>query len=284
MQRGFALRISPAAGFLIIFFLVPLGVLLAYSFATSTFVSLHFGFSGENYREAVESSLFRRVYARSIWGGVLTGALSVVLAYPLAYAITLGPLRRRGDLVLFLVLVSLFSAYIVRVYAFRTVLGRSGALNTGLEAIGVIDEPLTFLLYSKFALILTYVNVLVPLAVLPLYAALTGVDRQFLEASRTLGASPVKTLTRVTLPLSSRGILAAFVLTFVGAAGDYVTPQLVGGPRGILIGNVIVARFGIAFDWPLGSAMTFVLVVLMGLTVAAVATLLRLVRLRDRPA
>lgn len=284
MGRPFLLRVSPTLLFFLVFFVVPLGVLLAYSFARATFVSLDFGLSPANYVEAFESSLFRNVLWRSIWVGALAGVVSVCLAFPLAYAITLGPLRRRGDLILFLVLVSLFSAYIVRVYAWRTLLGRNGAINSGLEAIGVIDEPLDFLLYNRFALILTFVNVLVPLAVLPLYASLSGVDRQLLEASKSLGASPLRTLRQVTLPLASRGILAAFVLCFVIAAGDYVTPQLVGGPSGILIGNIIVARFGISFDWPLGSALAFVLVLLMGLAVLLTVAVFRILGLRDRPA
>ena len=282
-MRGFGVRIGPAGLFLACFFLVPLGVLVAYSLGSSTFVSMEFGHSPENYREVLESSLFRSVYGRTLLIGVLVGALSVALAYPFAYAITLGPLRRHGELLLFLVLVSLFSAYIVRVYAWRTLLGREGAINSGLEAIGVINGPLEFLLYSRFALVLTLVNVLVPLAVLPLYASLSGLDPQLREASRSLGASPTSTLLRVTLPLTSRGLYTAFLLCFVIAAGDYVTPQLVGGPDGLLVGNLIVARFGIAFDWPLGAAMAFVLVAAMTLVVGAIVLVLRRAGLRDAP-
>jgi spermidine/putrescine transport system permease protein len=283
MGRGFAIRVAPAAVFLAAFFVVPLGVLVTYSVGTSTFVSLEFGFSPDNYLDVLESSLFRSVYVRTLLIGALVGAVCVAVAYPFAYAITLGPLRRHGDLLLFLVLVSLFSAYIVRVYAWRTLLGNNGAINSGLDAIGVIGEPLDFLLYSRFALVLTLVNVLVPLAVLPLYASLSGLDPQLSEASRTLGASPLRTLWAVTLPLSSRGIYTAFLLCFVLAAGDYVTPQLVGGPNGLLVGNLIVARFGVAFDWPLGAAMAFVLVVAMAVVVAAIILAARRAGLRDVP-
>jgi ABC-type spermidine/putrescine transport system permease subunit I len=127
------------------------------------------------------------------------------------------------------------------------------------------------------------VNILVPLAVLPLYASFSGVDRQVLEAARSLGASPLRTVWSVLLPLTSRGVYAAFLLTFVIAAGDYVTPQLVGGPSSLLVGNLIVARFGLAFDWPLGAAMAFVLVVVLAVVMVVTILAFRRLGLRDRP-
>jgi spermidine/putrescine transport system permease protein len=284
LLKSFLARVSPATLFLLIFFLVPVAVLCAYSFGHSTPFSLSFGLSPDNYVEAFQTSLFRRLLWRSLWIGSLTGALCVVLAYPLAYAITLGPLRRRGDLILLLVLVSLFSAYIVRVYAWRTLLGRNGVINSALESLGLIGEPLDFLLYSRFAVAVTLINVLVPLAVLPLYSSLAGTDRQLLEAAKTLGASPLQAFWRITLPLSSKGVLAAFALCLIIAAGDYVTPQLVGGTSGQLLGNVIVRRFGLAFDWPLGSALAFVLIAAIALTVVLVAAAFRVLRLREEPA
>jgi spermidine/putrescine transport system permease protein len=284
LLKSFLIRVSPATVFLLVFFLVPVGVLCAYSFGHSTPFSLSFGLSPDNYVEALTTSLFRKLLWRSIWLGGLIGALCVVLAYPLAYAITLGPLRRRGDLILLLVLVSLFSAYIVRVYAWRTLLGRNGVINSALESLGLINNPLDFLLYSRFAVAVTLINVLVPLAVLPLYSSLAGTDRQLLEAAKTLGASPLQAFWRITLPLSSKGVIAAFALCFIIAAGDYVTPQLVGGTSGQLLGNVIVRRFGLSFDWPLGSALAFVLIAAMALTVVLVAAVFRVLRLRGEPA
>jgi len=284
LLKAFLIRVSPATVFLLIFFLVPVGVLCAYSFGHATPFSLSFGLSPDNYVEALETPLFRKLLWRSIWLGGLIGALCVALAYPLAYAITLGPLRRRGDLILLLVLVSLFSAYIVRVYAWRTLLGRNGVINSALESLGLIGDPLDFLLYSRFAVAVTLINVLVPLAVLPLYSSLAGTDRQLLEAAKTLGASPLQTFWRITLPLSSKGVIAAFALCFIIAAGDYVTPQLVGGTSGQLLGNVIVRRFGLSFDWPLGSALAFVLIGAMALTVVLVAAAFRVLRLRGEPA
>ena len=283
MARPFLLRIGPAALFLGVFFLVPLLVLFAYSFGSSTFVAIEFGTSLENYRGAFTRSLYPELILRSVLIGLVTGLVCLGLAYPLAYAITLGPLRRRGDLVLFLVLVSLFSAYIVRVYAWRALLGTNGAINSGLGALGVIDAPLEFLIYNRFAVVLTLVNVLLPIAVLPLYSALSGVDRQLLEAARVLGASPWRAFREVTLPLSVGGVQTAFALCFVLAAGDYVTPQLVGGTSGQLIGNVIASRFGVAFDWPFGSALAFLLLLAMAACVGLFVLVCRALGLRDTP-
>lgn len=283
MKRAFAIRATPTALFVGVFFFIPVGVLFAYSFGTSTYLSITLGHSLANYREALTNSLYIDILLRSLWVGALVGALAVLISYPLVYAITLGSLRRYGEFILFLVIVSLFSAYIVRVYAWRTVLGRNGVVNSALSGLGIIDHPLTFLLYSRFAVVVTLVNVLIPLAVLPLYSALTGVDPQVVEASGTLGASPLQTLGRVVLPLSIRGVISAFALCFIVAAGDYVTPQLVGNGSSQLLGNIIVQWFGVSYNWPLGSALAFVLLAAVGLTVGAFVVLTRLAGLRDTP-
>lgn len=280
----FLVRIGPAGLFVLVFFLVPVGVLFAYSLGQTTYISFEFGTSFHNYVEGFTTPLYTSLITKSIVIGAITGFASVVLAYPLAFAITLGPLRKRGDLVLFIVLISLFSAYLVRVYAWRTLLGRRGAINTGLEALGLINEPLHFLIYSRFAVVLTLVNVLIPLAVLLLYSSLASVDRDCLEAARNLGASPWRAFWTVTLPLSIKGVQAAFALCFIIAAGDYVTPQLVGGTRGQMLGNVISDQFGVTFNWPLGSALAFMLVGAIALGVLAFVAACRVLGLRDRPA
>ena len=282
--RSFALRASPATVLLVVFGLVPLAVLFAYSFGHSTFTTLTFGTSLSNYSRVLGQSLYVTLLGRSLWIGALAGLVSVVVAFPLVYAITIGRLRRHGDVVLFLVLVSLFSAFIVRAYAWRSLLGRDGVVNSGLEAIGVIDRPLDVLLYSRLAVIITMVNVLVPVAVLPLFAAMSRVDPQVIEASRTLGASPAQTLVRVTLPLAIRGVQAAFALTFIVAAGDYVVPQLVGSGSSQLVGNVIVQTFGVAFDWPLGAALATALIVGILVVIAFFLGLCNILGLRSRPA
>jgi len=282
MVKRFALMAAPAGLFMALFFVIPCGVLFAYSFGHASYVDITFGTSPESYLKVVTSPLFREVILRSLLTGGCVGLASVVLAFPLAYAITLGPLRRAGTLILLLVIVSLFTAYIVRIYAWRALLGRNGVISQMLTGAGLTDAPLEAFSFSKAAVIVTLISILVPVAVLPLTSALSGVSSQCIEAARSLGATTFGALVRITIPLASRGIVAAFALTFVVAAGDFVTPQLLGGPQAQLAGNAIVGRFGLSFDWPLGSAIAFTLVVTMGIFLWAIAALLRRLGLRDR--
>jgi spermidine/putrescine transport system permease protein len=256
---------TPLALFTLTFFLVPLGALFAYSLGTSTAISISFGHNLENYSKALTDPFYLRLTGRALANGAMVGLISVALAYPFAYAITLGPLRRKGEAFLLLVLISLFASYVVRVYAWRTLLGSEGIINGALSYVGI--GPLTFLLFSRTAVVLTLVNVLVPLAVLPIYSSLVQVDRSLLEAARDQGAGPLRSVVRVALPLSTRGLNAAFALCFIIAAGDYVTPQLVGGTSGQQIGNVIADQFGVSFNWPLGAALSFVLLLFAGIVV-----------------
>lgn len=265
-RRLFTLRLSPLLVFVGLFFLVPLGALFAYSLGSTTFVDVKLGTSFHNYATAFGDTFYLRLFGRAIVNGLLVAVFCVLLGYPFAYAVTLGPLRRRGELFLLWMLISLFASYIVRVYAWRTLLGSSGILNTALGYVGL--GPWNFLIFNRISVVLTLVNVLVPLAVLPIYSALHQVDASLLEAARDQGATARQALQKVILPLSQRGITAGFALCFVLAAGDYVTPQLVGGVSGQQIGNVISDKFGVSFNWPLGAALSFVLILFMGAVVA----------------
>lgn len=283
MLRRFGLMTAPAGLFMAIFFIVPLGVLFAYSFGATNGIDVSFGLSFDNYAKVVTSPLFRDLIWRSLWVGSCVGILSIVLAFPLAYAITLGPLQRAGTFILLLVIVSLFTAYIVRIYAWRTLLGKQGAIGQLLAAAGVPGEPLAALSYSKAAVIITLISILVPVAVLPLTSALSGIPPSCIAAARSLGATAFGAFARITVPLASRGIISAFALTFVIAAGDFITPQLLGGPQAQLAGNAVVSRFGLSFDWPLGSAIAFTLIFLMGALLWAMTFILRRLGVKDRP-
>jgi spermidine/putrescine transport system permease protein len=264
-RRWFVARLTPLAIFLTVFFFGPFVILLLYSFGSSTIFELKFGTSLANWTAVLTDSFYLRLLGRSILVGVLVGVISVLLAFPFAYAITLGPLRRRAEFFLFAVLISLFSAYVVRIYAWRTLLGRNGIINKTLGVIGI--DPLDILLFNRGAVVLTLVNVLVPMAVLPIYSALAQVDPALIEAAHDSGAGPMRTLFSVAVPLAANGINAGFALCFLIAAGDYVTPQFVGGIDGQMLGNVIADQFGVAFNWPLGSALAFMLVAAMALVV-----------------
>jgi spermidine/putrescine transport system permease protein len=171
------------------------------------------------------------------------------------------------------------SGYLVRIYAWRTILGDEGVINQTLITLGLIQQPLSFLLFSRIATIIVFVNFLTPLAILPIYAALQNVRDEEIEAARDLGASAAAAFWRVTLPLAWGGIFSAFALTFIISAGDYVTPQLVGGTSGGMIGRTIASTFGTAFNWPLGAALSFLtlafVLVILGMLRAASARIVR---------
>jgi ABC-type spermidine/putrescine transport system permease subunit I len=278
------LPVLPAIAWIGLFFCAPVAVLFLYSLGRSTIISSTFGHSLLNYANVLKDPSLRELIWRSMWMGTVAGLACVVIAYPLVYAITLGPLRRYGPQILFLVLLSLFAAYIVRIYAWRTLLGSDGIINRALEGVGVINHPLSFLLYTRFAVILTLINVSLPFAVVPLYASLTGLDPELVAVAQSLGATPAQAFRRVTLPLSSRGIRVGFALCCIGAAGDYVTPQLVGDPNSQLAGTSISNYFGVDFNWAAGSALAFLLVLAVALCVLAVFAAMRVAGLKERPA
>jgi len=169
-------------------------------------------------------------------------------------------MKRLRDLILFLIVISLLSSYLVKVYAWRTILGNNGLINTTLMYLGIIREPLEFLLFSKVSVFVSLLHILIPFTILPMYSALLNVDPVLFEAARDLGANPVHTFLKVTLPLSIPGIKTAFIFSFIIASGDYIIPQLLGGTSGLMIGKVIADQFGIVFNWGEGSSLVFLLI------------------------
>lgn len=263
-------QLAPSVLFLAIFLVGPVAVFLVYSFWTVEAYDLTATWTLQNYREALTEPIYRTLFVQTLATAGGAALLTVAIAYAYAHAIRFH-LRRWQEPLLFLVVVALFSGYLVRIYAWRTILGDEGVINGLLLALGVVREPLSFLLFSRIATAIVLINFLVPLAVLPIYAALQNVRDEEIEAARDLGASPASAFMRVTLPLAGNGVFAAFGFTFVIAAGDYVTPQLVGGTQGSMIGRTIASTFGTAFNWPLGAALSF-------LTLAFVLTILGILR------
>jgi spermidine/putrescine transport system permease protein len=173
-------------------------------------------------------------------------------------------LGTRGRIVLDLVLISMFSGYLVRIYAWRTVLGKEGLLNAALLQLGVIAEPVTFLVYSNVATVITLVGMLIPLAVLPIWSSMSNVSRDHLEGASDLGATGLRLHRTVLVPMVLPGLSTAFAIAFILAAGDFVVPLLVGGTSGILAGNLVADQFrGLGADWPLGASIAVVVMVLM---------------------
>ncbi|MFZ5675145.1 MAG: ABC transporter permease [Pseudomonadota bacterium] len=265
----------PASAFYVVFFAVPMLALFVLSFWRANSFVLIPDLTLDNYEKIATSSLYRVLIIRTITVGFITAAIVVPLAFAVSYIMRF-VFETRGQVILQLILLSLFSGYLVRIYAWRTILGKQGLLNSTLQWLGLIDRPLEFLIYSNFAIVVTLTGLLLPLAVLPIYSAMSNISRDFLEAARDLGA-PAHTLIRTILvPMALPGLRTAFAFAFLLAAGDFVTPTLVGGTQSLLIGNVIADQFrGIGSNWPLGAALAFV-------TISIVLTLyflvMRLVR------
>ena len=177
-----------------------------------------------------------------------------MLAYPMAYFISFHGGNRKA-LWLFLVTIPFWTSYLLRVFLWKVILGYNGVLNSALDWLGVIEEPLTFILYNANAVIITLTHAWAPFAILPIYVALEKIDRSYLEAARDLGDGPLKSFLRITLPLSMTGVVGASLIIFIPTIGDYVTPKLVGGKDGLMIANMIQVQFMKANNAPLGASL-----------------------------
>lgn len=251
---------------------LPLALLFAYSFYQVDFVEIVREPTLANYAAVLGSPTYRGLMAKAVLHGAAIAGLTAVIAYPIAYFIAKRVLVFKAAL-LTLMLIPLYTGDLIRIFAWRVVLGAEGVLNSMLMWLGLTSEPIWWLLFSPTAttIVLTY-NYL-PFMVLALWAAFEALDDRLVEAARDLGASPVQAFTRVILPLTSPGLLAGGLMVLVLVAGDYLTPQLIGGTSGVTVTSVIHDFFGAAFDWPLASALAWVLLVTLALTVA-VAVLL----------
>ncbi|MDI7274828.1 MAG: ABC transporter permease [Anaerolineae bacterium] len=259
LRAGWAkpfLLLLPTTSILVVFFVVPALVFLLYSFWGGQAFRIERVFTLRSYAYALTSAVYRRVAISTLWTGFLSAALTTLLAYPLAYFLTFR-VRRGRNAVLFLVVISLLSGYLVRVYAWRTILGRNGLINSFLLYVGLVEEPLLFLVFSRLAVVITLVHVFLPFTILPILSSLANVRTELVEAAKDLGAGPLQAFLRVTLPMSMTGVISGFTYTLVLSAGDYITPELVGGTTGIMIGRSIADQFIRTGNWPLGSALSF---------------------------
>lgn len=275
--HGF-LGLTPAVGFYVLFFVVPLGLLIAYSFfeADPFAYTIHAAFTFANYAAAASTSLYRDLILRTVELGLIVAAVVVVLGYVFAYIATFTFPRYR-ELLLFLMVASIFGGYLVRIYAWRAIMGDQGLINSLLLSVGLIHKPLRFLIFSQFAVVVALVNFLLPFGVLPLFSAMQNIPRETIEAARNLGAGPWAVFRTILLPLTSTGVRIAFAFAFVLASGDYVTPQLLGGTNGLLIGNAISDQFTIQFNWPLGCALAIAMLLIALAVYWVFGRLLRLV-------
>jgi ABC-type spermidine/putrescine transport system, permease component I len=248
-----------------LFLLLPYLLMFLHSFWTvrDGIILRHWNFG--NYTTLFENPLYLQVLFRTVRIAASVTLLSILLGYPLAYFLSFHAGRRK-ELLYQLIIVPLWVSYLVRGYAWKTILGSDGVLNGFLQYLHVTHGPVSALLYSPFAVVLMLTHIYTPFVFLPIYASLEHIPRPLIEASQDLGATPRKTFFRVILPLSLPGLLAGATFAFVLSLGDFLAPLLVGGPSGTMIANLVQSLFGAAYDWPLGAAISvFILILTLAL-------------------
>jgi putative spermidine/putrescine transport system permease protein len=252
------LTLGPAVVWLLVFYLVALALLLATSFwQQDVFTAkLTHDWTLDNYNKLFsgQDGLWLRVYGRTLLMATIVTLIDIALAFPLAWYMARVAKPKWRNLLFLLVVVPLWSSILVRIFAWRTILGGQGVLNTFLVDVGILDKPSSTFLYNEKAIVITWANVWLPFMVLPMFAALEKLPDSLLEASRDLGASGWRTFRSVVLPLAMPGVVAGSIFVFALTMGDFVAPQLVGGGSQVL-GGAIKDRFGVAADYPFGAAL-----------------------------
>jgi spermidine/putrescine transport system permease protein len=246
-----------------VFLLVPYAILFCYSFwSVSPQQAIVHNWNLQNYAQLIRNPIYVSVLFRSMRIAASVTLLALLLGYPLAYYLSFHAAKRK-DLLYQLVIIPLWASYLVRGYAWKTILGSDGVLNGLLQYLHITRHPVEFFLYSPFAVVLTLTHIYTPFTFLPIYASLEHVPRNLVEASHDLGASKWSTFRRVILPLSLPGVLAGATFAFVLTLGDFLAPLLVGGASGIMISNIVVSLFGAAYNWPLGAAISLCMLVIV---------------------
>ncbi len=249
---------------IVLFMLIPYAGLLTYSFWIKKYPLFVPAFQFGNYLTLIQDPQYLRVLMRTLKIAALTSLASLVLAYPFAYYLVFRLKNTTWRTILFLgVIAPLWVSYLLRAYVWKTILGTEGVLNSFLIYTGLISEPPSFLLYSQSAMVVTLTYIFIPFMVMPIYAALEKIPRNLAEASADLGMGAWATFAKVTLPLSLPGVVAGFTMTFCLSFGDFIAPFLVGGPDGQMVANVIASQFGAALNWPLGSALAVVMLLIV---------------------
>ncbi len=272
-RRRAALLLSPPFLYAVLLLALPLFAIVLFSFWTQDFMTIDRTATLDNYREVfatekwvpgaglwenlqtIGNTIYLTLLGRSLYVSLFVTAVTVILAFPVAYFISFHVSPSRKSLWLFLITIPFWTSYLIRVFLWKVILGYNGVVNASLINIGLIDEPLTFILYNINAVIITLAHAFAPFAILPIFVALEKIDRSLLEASQDLGETRLRTFFRVTLPLAMPGVVAAVLIVFIPTIGDYVTPALMGGAGGQLIANMIQTQFLALNNAPLGAAL-----------------------------
>ena len=247
--------VAPPFIYALLMLAVPLLTIVAFSFFKDGYQTIVREFTFENYRAVWADPIFRTLMLRSLLVAGMVTVVTVALAFPVAYFLSFVVRPDHKSLWLFLITIPFWTSYLIRVFLWKVILGHNGVINSGLKSLGLIDQPLTFLLYNTGSIITTLAHAYAPFAILPIYVALEKIDRSLLEAGRDLGESRLMTFWRVTLPLAMPGVLAAVLIVFIPTIGDYVTPTIIGGGKIPMVANLIQAQMLDIDNKPLGSAI-----------------------------
>jgi len=229
------------------------------------------------------NAIYTLLLAKSVLMSLCVTATVILFAYPMAYFLAFRVQRHK---IIWLILISIpfWTSYLLRIFSWKVILGYNGVVNSALMYLGLIDEPLSFILYNSTSVVITLTHAWVTFAVLPIYVSLEKMDKSLLEAATDLGDTAIERFFRVTLPLSAPGTVAAALLVFIPTVGEYVTPNVVGGTSGIMVGNLIQSLFGKSNDWPLGAALSNVMMFTVALLVAFFLWAIGYRRMRQRMA
>jgi spermidine/putrescine transport system permease protein len=277
--RRSALLTAPLALYVFAFCILPVGLLLLYSFWQQVGYEIVHTLTWSNYVQAWTTPIWRTLLMRSVGIGFAATILIIAVAYPIAYYLAFRA-RRHRDVLLFLVLLSLFGNYLVRIYAWRSILSTNGLIDTLARALGLSHSEQSYLIFTLAGTLVVLANIYLPFAVLPIYSSLLNIPETLVAVGRDLGASPKGAFLRITAPLSAPGVLAAFAFVFLLASSDFVTPLLVGGVSGVMVGVEIQNQFEDTMNWPLGSALAFSYTLVLIAVLAATVLLAKIAQHR----
>jgi spermidine/putrescine transport system permease protein len=278
--RGLLL-LSPTMLVMVAALAAPMALLALYSFWSQEGYALDTHLTLTQYATSLGRANYRELFYRSLGISGLVTVITVLLAYPMAYFVAFRAGRSKF-LWLILLTIPFWTSYLLRVFAWKLILGYNGVINSGLMKLGLIHQPLEFLLYNPTAVVVTLAHAWAAFAILPIYVSLEKIDRSLLEAASDLGDGPVGRFFRITLPLSLPGVIGAAVLIFVPTTGDYVTPTLVGGSGGVMIANVIEEQFDKVGNWPLGAALAMASMAAVGVVTVLFVSAMRAAAARIR--
>ena len=260
-RRQLLLWLVPPLLWFAVFMVIPYCLLFYYSLGSTDYMTFKPGFSLANLARVFQTEPYLSVLLKSARIGAMTAIGATILAYPVAFCLAFHTRSARSKFIIYLlVIVPWWAAYLVKAYAWKTILGTSGILNALLLNLHLINEPLTLFLYNPFSVVLTLVYIFTPFSILSIYAQLERIPTSMLEASSNLGATTFETLTKLVIPLSLPGVVAGAIITFALATGDFIAPALVGGPDALMISNVVINLLGVAFDWPMAASIGIVVI------------------------